>query len=262
MAALTGITGALTSWGSGSIHAQLAATGTQPASFTLNLEGEDFDVTAFESAGVGQHIKGLQGWSFDATAQLKVPDHGALGLVTYTAGYTTNLNAWTLDVQRAEFDVTAFAATEKAYIPGKYDWGGSFAGFLDGTTALVAVNNGSEPATGTFKYQEKGGTDNTWSGSIFTTSANVSVSPQAVNAVSYNFRGTGALTQSTPSAGAGVLPNGAIALTAAETVVLTASSGRTYTGSAFWTMIGLNVGVGQATVLRMRGRGTGALTIA
>lgn len=261
MAAISGITGAVTSW-SGTTNAYLAATGVEPAQFNLTLEGTELDTTSFTDAGVGTAIKGLAGWFAEWETWLKAPAEGSAGLVTYTAGYTANLNAWELEAEADEFESTAFGGTVKAYTPGGFKWRGSFSGHLDDTTAAVAVGNSNEPATGTFKYQEKGATDNTLSGSIFTHGANLAVAPSALNAIAYNFRGSGALTQSTPSAGVGIIPNGVLPVPTAGSLVLTASSGRTYTGSAFWTRIGISCRVNELVRVRVRARGTGALTIA
>lgn len=262
MAVLTGITGSVTSWAGSAFNGSLL-TGSRPAQFTLNMTGEDIDTTAFADSGIQTHIKGLSSWAGQFTAQLAEPAIGNLGLVTFSAGYTTNLNAWSIQAnQQSVGPVTAFAGTEHAYIPGTIDWGGTFSGFIDGTTALTAVGNSSEPASATFKFAEKGATDNTLSGSIFTTALNATVQPTAANAVSYSFRGSGALTQSSPSAGTPIFTAGALPLTAATSLVLTCSTGRTMTGSAFWTSISINCAVAQAVTVTVGFQGTGALAIA
>ena len=117
MAAITGITGDVTSWAN---NTQLAVTGTKPAQFTLNMQGDDIDVTSFATTGSESHIKGLSSWSGSFTAQLATPAIGALGLVTFSAGYTTLLDAWTMAVKGNAHEVTSFLATEKAFIPGLY----------------------------------------------------------------------------------------------------------------------------------------------
>jgi len=263
MAVTTGITGAITSWATG-INAQLAGTGTSPNEATINMECEEFDSTAFGTTGVASYIKGLKSWSVEFTAYLKAIDHGggSNGLVTFAAGYTTNLKSWTMDVVRDSFDATAFGDTVKVFAPGLIRWGGTFEGFMDGTTTLTEPGNASEPATGTFKYQEKGDTDNTLSGSIFTTRANGRSSPAALNTVSYTYRGSGDLTQSTPSAGAGIFPSGvAVANTVAGALEFTASTGRTFTGNAFWERVSISCGVGSLVTVSVTARGTGALSI-
>lgn len=255
MAAITGITGAVTSWTN---NTQLISTGSKPMQFSLDVDCDEHDVTAFDTTGAQAYIKGLRSWGGSFTAQLATPAIGALGLVTFSAGYVVNLNAFSVNIACAEHEVTAFAATEKAYIPGMFNWSGTFGGFLDGTTAATLPGNSNEPATGTFLYQELGATDNTLAGSIFTTRLGIGVSPTAPNSVNYSFRGSGALTQSSTSVG--IIPDGALAVPTVGELVLTASTGRTFTGNAFWTGIAIAVSVGAPTVLTGTFRGTGALT--
>jgi hypothetical protein len=197
----------------------------------------------------------MEGWTV-------TPCEGSAGLVTFTAGYTTLLNAWDLEVQGSEFESTAFGDTVKKYTPGGFRWGGSFSGHLDDTTAAAAISNGSEPATGTFKFQERGATDNTLEGSIFTYGMQIGVAPSALNSISYQFQGSGNLTQSNPATGEGLIPDGALAIASSGSLVLTASSGRTYTGDAFWTRLNVTCRVGELVRFRIRARGTGALVIA
>lgn len=260
---IVGLTGAVTSWGSSTtITDYLAKAGMRANQATVYLEGEDIDTTAFADIGVGTAIKGLVGAYAEWEGHLFAPQHGATGLVTFAAGYTTNLNSYTIDVEGSEFQGTAFGASNQAWFPGGFKWGGSFSGFLDDTTALVAPQNASEPATGTFKIDERTTTDATLSGSIFTTRAQAGISPSALNTVSYNFRGSGALTASTPTTGVNVFPTGALAVAAPASLVITASTGRTFTGSAFWTRISLTVGVGQSVRMRVRARCAGTFVIA
>lgn len=261
-------------WTTGA-NATLASTGVSNMEWTLNLEGEEFDSTIFGNTGAMTAIKGLQSWDFEFGGYLVAPDHGAGGLVTFGAGAAgtglggsvLNLNAWDMNITRDEIDTTLFNATVptvKSWIPGLFKGGGSFSGFLDSATSTTIPTfpaNSSEPATGTFRYQEKGVTDNTLSGSMFTTRASWGARVNAANPISYNYRLSGDITQSTPSAGAGILPAGALASTAIDTITLKSDATRTFTGSAFWTSIAISVRPRQLVSVRVRGRGTGALTI-
>lgn len=262
MAAVTGITGAVTSW-AGTQNTRLISTGAKPASFTLNVPAPANPTTGFSDVGIRTMLKDIYDWSGTISAQLAAPSSGTAGLVTFAAGYTTNLNSWNLTIAGEEFPVTAFGAAARAFIPGGFGWSGGFSGFLDGTTvASIPSVSASEPGSATFKYAEAGATDMTLAGSIVTTLLNIGVSPSAANAVSYSFEGTGALTQSTPSAGEPVLPAGAVAIPVAGELVLTASTGRTFTGDAFWTSIAISCTVGQPVTVEIGFRGTGALTFA
>lgn len=250
-------------WTTGN-NAQLAGTGCEPVDWKLNVNADEFETTPFAATDpISTYLKGLYSWDFEFTTTLKVAEIGALGLVTFSAGYVTNLNAWTMEIERAAHEVTAFGATCKAYIPGRYMWSGTFGGFLDDTTAATLPANSNEPATGTFRYSERGATDAELSGSIFTKQLNVESSPRDVNKVSYGYRGSGALSQSASSSGVNIFSaTGAIVGTAADTVTLTATTSRTYSGSAFWKGISISVGATGLTEIRVRGQGSGSLSVA
>lgn len=259
MAAITGITGAVTSW-AGTQNTQLIATGSEPASFTLDVDGDEFDTTTFATTGAETALKGLYSWGGEITQQFKTAQIGSAGSVVFSAGYVTNLNNWELVVTGTEYETTAFGSlTAKTFIPGTFRWGGTFGGFLDDTTVATLPGNSNEPATGTFRLRDLA-TDDDLSGSIFTTRLGASSSPLAVNTVSYSFRGSGALTQSTPTSGTTIFPLGALAAAASGSLVLTASTGRTYTGDAFWTGITVTVPATNLCTTRIRFRGAGALT--
>lgn len=262
MAQIVGITSDV-SW-AGTQHASLTDTGVEGREFTLNLAGEEFDTTIFGATGPTSNIKGLRSGEGTYEALLKVPDQGAAGLVTFSGGTVINVMGWDMELNREEHETTIFNATVptwRTFLPGLWSWNGTFTGYLDDTTALTAPGNANEPATGTFRYQEKGATDSTLSGSIFTTAANVGASPRRVNSLDYTFRGSGALTQSTPSAGVGIFPNGAVGNEAAQTLTLTASTGRTFTGSAFWRSISISCRMSNLVTIRVGFRFTGEVTI-
>lgn len=274
MAVVLGNTGSVV-WATGA-NATLAGTGTTVGtavqSFDLNLEGDELDTTVFGNTGAMTAIPGLQGWTFSFKALLYTPVHGSSGLVTlgsYT-GLTNaivNLNAWDMTITRDEIECTLFnsssAPSFRSYIPGLFKGAGSFSGFLDGTNPIVMPSsNTNEPAAAVFKIHEDTTTDNTLSCSIITTRAAARSAPTTANTLSYNYRVSGDITQSTPTAPArGILPAGALASTAADTITLTASTGRTFSGTAFWTSIGISVKMGQLVEVNVSGRGTSTLTI-
>lgn len=258
---IVGITAAI-SWG-GTQHASLAGTGVEGRSFSLDIDAEDFDSTVFGATGPTSNIKGLVSGSGSIQGLLKVPDHGAGGLVTFSAGTVLNVTGWDMEITREEFPSTVFnatAPTAMSYLPGLFLWRGSFSGYLDETTAMTLPANANEPATGIFKYQEKGGTDSTLSGSIFTNKASIGASPRRVNSLDYSFVGSSTLTQSTPSSGVGIFPSGVVANEGAQTLVLTASTGRTFTGSAFWKSIRISCRISQLVTVDIGFRFTGTIT--
>lgn len=266
MSVVIGYPGSVT-WAGATNNAQLATTGAEPVEWRLNIRGDEYETTAFAGTGAQTtFIKGLTQWDGEFTATLKSPEHGALGLVTFAAGYTAQIMEWSIDIVRDAIDVTTFAATERAFLPGLCRINGSFRGFVDDTTSITHVggSNASEPATGTFKYSERGATDGTLAGSIFTTSGDVDVNPGRAATVAYNWRMSGALTVSVPSTGVSPLKTGTFDPTAdvASAITLAADGTKTYSGSAFWKSINLRVAVGQMTTLRVGVQGAGVLTVA
>lgn len=250
--AISGITGAITSW-AGTDHGALL-TGQRPFNATLNYTADDVDTTAFADGGIETHIPGLTGWSVTWTAQLATPAIGAMGLVTFSGGYVSNLNAWTLNAVQAALEVPEFGTALKTFIPGLISWGGSFGGWLDGTTPAVAP--GAAAAAAVFRYQDLA-TDAELAGNIFATQLGLSAAPSAANTINYSYRGTAGLT----STGTAKALN-SLAATTPSSLVFTASTGRTFTGSAFWSSIGVSVNASQATTVTVTAQGTGALSIA
>ena len=254
MAVITGITGSVTSWAGSGFNASLL-TGGRANQFSLNMDMDNLDTTAFADAGVSTAIRGPSSWSGSWTAYLATPQNGSLGSVAGTGLYVSNLNAWTLNCTQQAIESTAFSATTKAFIPGAIKWGGTYSGYQDDTTVVVAAGLPASNASATFTYF----TSYTLVGTIFTTQLGLNSSPNAAGTVSYSYQGTGSLTGagSVPIFTAGAVP---VATTPTD-ITLTASTGQTFVGSAFWTSIALSVGVNQATMLTVGFQGTGALAI-
>lgn len=254
---VSGIRGAVTSW-AGTFHGALL-TGQRPNQATLTYDAPEIDTTAFADLGIETAIPDITAWTVSWTAQLATPAHGALGLVTFTNGYVSNLNTFTVNCHQNEIKTTAFQAATNAWIPGTVGWDGTFAGYADGTTPVVAP--GAAAAAAVFRYQDLA-TDAELAGNIFATQLGVTSAPNQAVSVSYSFRGTAGLT----STGTAKAFN-TLALTAASSLVFTASDydgshPRTFTGNAFWTGITLTCAVNQATTVNVTARGTGALAIA
>lgn len=266
MASFVGVNGAVTSWAN---NTQFITTGSEPIEFDLNMEGLEFDTTAFAAAGISTYINGLSSWAGQIRQRLKTAQTGDAGLVewTSTAGnYATNIKRWSLAVEVDPHETTAFATTPptaRTFIPGKLRWGGEFDGYLDGTTAATqpVYSATTNPATLTLRLRDLA-TDDALSGSAFTTRAPISVSPGGVATIGYSYRGSGNLTQSTPTSGTTVFPTGAVAIPTAGSLVLTAASGRTYTGSAFWTRVTIENAVNEMAAVTIDFQGSGVLTIA
>lgn len=262
MAAVTGLTGEVSSW-NGTFNAALLAL-LAPAEFSLEMTGASLETTAFTPATgtqtvVATKIPGLREWRGSFAGSQATATNGIAGTVS-GANYSTNVRAWEITMTAAELDTTVFqtANSWKTFAPGLVAWSGTYEALVDDTT-LVAVPDVAT-VTATFSIDAS----NSWIGSIFTTGATVTGRVGDLFVVQYTFEGTGHLESSGTAA---VLPdnNGTVATPAAGSLVLYArdnngTNDRTYTGSAFWTRIAVSCRVGEVVRGTVNFRGTGALT--
>ena len=279
--ATEGIQGLLTSVTSSTDLNVLLMSATAPYSMQINQTGEEQDVTAFASGLASMsYTPGLRSW--DATVQARFPRStpkiGNTGLVTLSSGYALWVQSWTLTINAAVRDITQFASsgpTWRTFRPGIIDWSASFEALVDRSTGVGNPAAAAAAAvTGTFKLTEEGATDNSLSGSGFVTQVGSTVTVGDVNKARFNFRGTGNLSN-TYATGMGLLSSGsspyAIVTPTWDTngddtpdvsVVMTAASGRTYTGNAFWRSITLTCEMGSPIDVSVQLQGSGALTVA
>lgn len=273
---VTSATGLVTSWAGGGTNPTnttlIGSSNSSPAAFTLNLNAPEADVTAFVSGGVNSrsYLSTLIDWSGTINCQMKPATIGSAGNLTFagmpqSAGANINVGGWTLDVSAyTSPPVTAMATsapTYQAHIPGIIDWKATVKAWLDGTVPIVAPGGGY--ASAILKVAEDGATDPQFTGNAFATQVGVPVKVGEVTEISYALRGTGDLTA---AVGASTWANwwfiaGALTIPAAGSLVLTASTGRTYTGSAFWKSLKLTCMLDQPVTLEIGFQGTGTLTI-
>lgn len=265
MAATVGLTGLLASNGSGNTHDLITNGG--PYTATVTAQADNFDNTQFAASLASlQYVQGLKMWTvgFSSRFQGKA---GLDGSVTFASGYTVGCRSYTLSVQAQEFDTTAFgAAAWKTWAPGLYQFSGSFDVDVDSTTALSDLSAPSGTgAAATFKFGDETTADDTVAGNIITTQLTEVVSIGDLNRATYAFQGSGNLTfagdNSLITAGALGIPE-EIDDGGGEVLTVTASSGRTASGNAFWTNMGISCAVGGLVDITGTLRGTGALTIA
>jgi len=120
---------------------------------------------------------------------------GKTGMVNIATVDEAGIRNWTLDYSVDMLETTDFAdgaATNaaKTYIPGLSGWSGTFEGFKDG--APEALGFASSVA---LKLEE----DATyfWTGSAYITGIHPSVAVDGVVTYTYDFQGTGELTEPT-----------------------------------------------------------------
>lgn len=227
---------------------------------TLNVSANDVDVTQATGSAVNmmERINGLR----DATVEFSgiyprtSPTAAMSSLVTFASGYVQYVNAWTLDIQWPEIDITQFTGTAstgwRTWMPGGMGtWSGTWTCKADDATNVTMPSVGASAAA-TFKAFEDGATDPAFSGNITTPRLTQRVRLGDFSEVTYSYNGSGNLTQAPGSTFPGLLYNSSTSIvkptwniTASDAVpdntcVLTVATGRTHTFPAFWTRLGLS----------------------
>ena len=241
------------------------SAGVGPMEWELRYNRPAVDVTKFAAPVVfTTGIQNVYDWSATIRGVLAPAQIGSTGLVTSSAGspYLTNVKAWSINATCPAIETTKFAVTapvSRTFVAGLISWDGTYLVSVDGTTALVAPGG---TYTMLFRYFDAA-TDHTLAGDIYTTNMGPRAKVGELVEATYTFKGTGALT----AAGSGTLTApvftaGALTIPAATTLTLTAATGRTYSGSAFWTRITVNCPVADLVTIEMEANGTGDLTFA
>lgn len=257
-----GLTGSV-AWAGSGVSAQLASLGARARNFSLEIDGEEFDGTAFDvdnTTAASAWKKGIFGpvtGSFDV--YMANTDHGFLGSVTNAASTVLNLDAWRIRIARTVMGpYAAFGGTAYEAKPGIVSWDGDYEGHLDDATACVLPVNASEPATGTFVYY----TGYNLSGSIFTTRLSANAEYSRLGRYAYRFRGAAVIAHNDVGAQTNeFIPAGNLAGNDPATVLtLTYFTGRSFAVSAFWTSIDLECRGGSLVTGRVGFHGSGTVT--
>ena len=273
MAAINGLTADVAWTGYTGLYASVGYL--KPYAFSLDVQGGVFPTTGLNGATTITATNSAlpYSWGGSLTCRgINPPQSGYSGNVSWGSGnYSTNVREWTCDVAWGEKETTAFtgsAVNAKTFIPLLASWGGTFAGYIDDTTALElpTLPNGTLQAL-TLKLFEAGATDDELAGAAAVTQMGADTGVETGGDFSYGYTGSGTLT----ATGVGYTVNtsgifddttGALLTPTAGSLVLTAATSRTYTGNAFPTGVSWRVGVAEAIEVTINFRGTGALTIA
>jgi len=264
--------GALTSWGSANINATILS-GMITNSCTLFVGSDTQDVT-----GLGAHaavnIPGLKTWRVDfrgfAGSSAYIGNNGA---ITYSAGgYALHVPEFTWNASTpAVHDITEFNSGSppewRTYMPDIFQNSARYVAGIDADTAIVFP-----PAPGaalpTFTMTYKSGATLAMTGLI------QRVGPAIVrgqkNMATYDVLGSGTTTAVGGVFGShtfgGTLngdPLWSAGGSATGAIVVTAASGRTYSGTdSFWTSLQLQCTVGGAVMVSGSIQGCGTLTAA
>ena len=118
------------------------------------------------------------------------------GGMVYIGADIGGIKSWTIDYTVDMLDTTDFAdgnATNAArtFKPGLSQWSGSFEGYKDGAPQAL----GTSSTAVTLKLEE----DSTyfWTGSAYITGIHENTAVDGIITISYDFQGTGELTEST-----------------------------------------------------------------
>lgn len=112
------------------------------------------------------------------------------------------MGQWTLNISQEEIDTSSFGTVWGSSDVGMAKWSGSFSGFFDGDDATIETLLGNM-ISGTLMGTLRLYTDNTayWeaqttsSGGARLTSIEITADKAAVNSITFNFSGSGAITQ-------------------------------------------------------------------
>jgi hypothetical protein len=235
---------------------------------TLNLEANEIEVTQATGSAINMHerINGLRTGTveFSGIWPRTTTPLGISSSVVYTTpanGYTQYVNSWNLEVTWPEIDITYFAGgatgptdpstSWRRWMPGGIGmWSGSYTCKADDATAPLPPSTGASTQV-TFKFVEDGATDPNLVGNITTPRLVQRVRLGDFSELTYNFSGSGNLTQTAGTSLPGLLAaSGTIGkptwnITATDSkpdnlCVLTVATGRLWKFPAFWTRLGLS----------------------
>ncbi len=246
----------------------------KPYRYSLSVQGGAIVNTAFGGSAVISTTKMAAPYSWTGSITCRspaTPQTGYSGSVAWATGtfdYATGIREWNLDLTCDEKLVTVFNGTgvvAHAYIPLAWSWRGGFTGYHDDTTPPDLPDIPTNTLSTLTLMAVNTTVDDTLSGTAVVTQLGVDVGVDGTGDVAYSFEGTGGLTAAGTDFGiasTGIWSSGSLVTPTAGSLVLTAASGRTYTGNAFPTGVSFRVGVDSGIETTIAFRGTGALTIA
>lgn len=195
--------------------------------------------------------------------------------LTFGNGYVANLRSFSVNFAWEQIEATistGSALSSMSYLPGLGTVSGTYECYVDDTTAL-ALPGGTVTGSATFKLCGEASTDHTLAGTIITTQLSVSMPVGQMPVATYSYQFTGNITAAGDADGTGDYSSspwkywidsasGVIGTPIAGNLVLTATSGRTYTVSAFPTGIAIQATVGQLLTVNVSAQGSGDVTVA
>ena len=269
--ATVGITGAVTSWSGTANTTLINAIGAHTAS--LSVSGNSADRTAFAgsltSVGMGP---GLRSWTGSISARFPTTAvNGIAGALAVSGGYALHIRSWALTIAAKALDITAFGATAttngwRSFRPGLLSISARASAFVDsGTGIALPPTTSASAAAATFTLD---GT-RSFTGNVLYSASSPSIKVDDLNTVDFDMVFDGAVTAVGAS---NIFAAGAVGLPDWDasgsdgipdtTLTLTADTGRTYAGPAFWNSIAISVDPAAYTTIEIGVQGAGALTAA
>ena len=233
----------------------------QAASVTQSADDVNYPEA---TAGLLTSVNSLRTITGTLDGLLPVPEIGNAGAVAFdtgTEGYDANVQSWSMNINVAAVDTTAFGGSGvdtryRTFIPGNYEWSGTFSAIIDDAEALhQAGEDGAVDATFTLSSGD------TLAGAIYTTQLGAPLTINGLAIVNYSFRGSGALTavgtNNIITAGAGIALPSALTLTFEYADNTTPGE---FEVSAFWNSLSVTVSPGDMTRVQVGWQGSGAVT--
>ena len=112
------------------------------------------------------------------------------------ASEVVGIKSWTLDYvvdtkETTDFDDGQATNSPRTFVPGLSSWSGTFEGYKDGAPLTL----GFSATAITIKLYESQTADQYWTGSCFLTGQHITVDVDGVVSYTYDFQGTGELTE-------------------------------------------------------------------
>lgn len=247
-------------WGAQTIFGGSAGLTMSPQRCVINVTGDEQDTTRWTGSAIAARSKlvGLRQWTATFTGLASTPTMGNTGLITATGFSVAFAKGWDMAIACEPKDTTYFsgAPTYRSFIPGLLSASGSFDTDADSANALALAPS---PATGTFRIADTA-TDHT----IAATIAQLSISPDMpigeLATANCGFITSGDLTLAGSGGFIPILGTGTLAVPTAASLVITSTTSRTYTGSAFWSSVRIRVSVSELIQFEATFQGSGTLT--
>ena len=216
------------------------------------------------------YTQGLRQWTVECSGVYpgSAPKTGYEAVLTYGSGYVLHLQTWTLTGSVAVQNITSKedgGAGWMLFRPGLWNWTLSWTALVDDTTAVADLTApGASPGAETVNLTNT--TNDTLTGSLRTTSANLALDRAGRTEISYQGQFNGPLTA---GAANGIFASGGIGTPDWDTnddgtpdvaLSFASAASRTHSGNGFLSGVTITNPLDAAIEVQATFQGTGALT--